>query len=113
MEPRLSSATLVQALLRLASRDGGFGAVLAKGDPNAGAVTVILVERGERRLILERMLQPDGHYAWQETGNQAAANEDEFKKFLDRRRRFDPDLWVLELDTASAERFADEMRGVG
>lgn len=112
MEPRLSSATLVQALLRLASRDGGFGAVLAKGDPNAGAVTVILVERGERRLILERMLQPDGRYAWQETGNQAAAN-DEFKKFLDRRRRFDPDLWVLELDTASAERFADEMRGVG
>jgi hypothetical protein len=113
MEARLSSATLVQALLRLAQREGGFGAVLAKGDANAGAVTVILTERGERRLVLERLLQPDGSYSWQESGNRAAANEDEFKKFLERRRKFDPDLWLLELDTASAERFADEMRSVG
>jgi hypothetical protein len=110
MQPRLSSATLVTALLRLAEQAGGFGAVLAKGDANAGAVTVILIERGERRLVLERLLQPDGSYGWQEVGNRAAANEEEFRKFLDRRRSFDPDLWLIELDIASAERFADEMR---
>ncbi|MDP8993724.1 MAG: DUF1491 family protein [Pseudomonadota bacterium] len=113
MEPRLSSAVLVQALLRLAGREGGFGAVLAKGDPTAGAVTVVLAERGERRHIFERLLQPDGRYGWQETGNRAAANEEEFKKFVERRRRFDPDLWLVELDVASAERFADEMKAVG
>ena len=109
MEPRLGSSVLVHALLRLAERDGGFGAVLAKGDANAGAVTVILAERGERRMILERVMQADGRYGWQEVGNRAAANEEEFQKFLERRRRFDPDLWLVELDIASAERFADEM----
>jgi hypothetical protein len=112
MEPRLSSAPLVSALLRLAEQAGGFGAVLSKGDANAGAVTVVLAERGERRMVLERLLQPDGSYAWQQPGNQGAANEEEFRKFLERRRKFDPDLWLIELDTASAERFADEMRAL-
>jgi hypothetical protein len=112
MEPRLSSSLLVTALLRLAEREGGFGAVLAKGDPNAGTLTVVLTERGERRRILERVVQPDGRYAWQDIGNRAAGNEEEFEKFLESRRRFDPDLWIIELDTPSAERFADEMAGV-
>ena len=112
MEPRLSSRTLVTALLRLAERDGGFGAVLAKGDDSAGAVTVILAERGERRLMLERLLERDGRYAWREAGNPALTNEEEFQKLLQRRRKFDPDLWVVELDIASAERFAAEMRGL-
>lgn len=109
MEPRLGTSVLVQALLRLAGRDGGFGAVLAKGDANAGAITVILAERGERRMILERAVSSDGRYGWQEVGNRGAANEEEFRKFLDKRRRIDPDLWVIELDVASAQRFADEM----
>ena len=109
MEPRLGSSVLVNALLRLAGREGGFGAVLAKGDANAGAITVILAERGERRLILERVVQPDGRYRWQEVGNRAAANEEEFQRFLERRRRFDPDLWLIELDIPSAERFIAEM----
>lgn len=111
-EARLGSAVLVNALLRLASRDGGFGAVLRKGDANAGAVTVVLAERGERRAVLERVVRPDGRYSWQEVGNRAAANEEEFGKFLDRRLRFDPDLWLIELDVPSAERFADEMAGL-
>lgn len=112
MAPRLASSVLVTALLRLAERDGGFGAVLAKGDAQAGAITVILAERGERRMILERVVRPDGGYGWQEVGNRAARNEEEFRKFLDRRRRFDPDLWLVELDIASAQRFADEMDGL-
>lgn len=111
-EARLGSAVLVNALLRLAARDGGFGAVLEKGDSNAGAVTVILAERGERRMVLERVVRADGRYAWQAVGNQGAANEEEFERFLERRRRFDPDLWLVELDIPSAERFADEMAGL-
>jgi hypothetical protein len=109
MEPRLASSVLVQALLRLASQGGGFGAVLAKGDANAGAVTVVLIERGVRKLMMERVVGPDGHYSWQDIGNRGAGNEEEFARFLEKRRRFDPDLWLIELDVPSAERFADEM----
>jgi hypothetical protein len=109
---RLASSVLVGALLRRAQQEGGFGAVLAKGDPMAGAIAVILAEKGRKACFLERLLQPDGHYAWQ-SARQEIENEEEFKSFLERRRRFDPDLWILELDIASAERFAAEMNESG
>ena len=109
---RLATSVLVGGLLRKAEAEGGFGAVLAKGDPTAGAVIVILVERGGEPHILERILQPDGHYQWQQTGSQITESKGkapEVPDFVARRRRFDPDLWVLELDIPSAERFAAEM----
>ncbi len=109
MEPRLQSSILVGALLRRAEAEGGFAAVLAKGDSTAGSILVILAEKGRKVRILERALQGDGRYAWQDTGSQALASPEETDRFLDRRRGFDPDLWLIELDVASAERFAAEM----
>jgi hypothetical protein len=112
MGQRLASSVLVAALLRRASEEGGFGAVLAKGDPTAGAIAVILAERGKKACFLERLLGPDGLYTWQQS-SQAIENEQLFAEFLQRRRKYDPDLWIIELDIASAERFAAEMNAVG
>ena len=112
MQARLASEVLVKALLRAAESEGGFGAVLAKGDPLAGAVAVILAERGVKRLFLERTLAPSGDYRWSDPGG-ADRSDAAFAELVARRRRFDPDLWVVELDVASAERFADEMTAFG
>jgi hypothetical protein len=112
MQPRLVSSVLVGALLRRAESEGGFGMVIAKGDPTAGSILVILLERGERPRCYERLLQPDGNYAWQETGQQPA-DAQALRDFLARRRNYDPDLWIIELDIASAERFAAEMNSFG
>jgi len=109
---RLTSAVLASALLRRAEAEGGFGAVLAKGDSIAGAIGVILAEKGRRTRFLERSLQPDGTYAWQDS-RQSAESEADFQSFLARRRQSDPDLWILELDIACAERFAAEMNAAG
>ena len=46
MNIRLASSVLVTALIRKAEAEGGFGAVLAKGDASAGSILVILTERG-------------------------------------------------------------------
>ena len=109
MTARLASSVLVAALIRTAEGQGGFAAVLSKGDSTAGSVIVILADRGGKARILERLLQPDGSYRWEETGGQASENAAETNKFLDRRKKTDPDLWILELDIPSPERFADEM----
>ncbi|QPQ54548.1 DUF1491 family protein [Allosphingosinicella flava] len=109
MTPRLASSVLVSALLRKAQDEGGFGAVLFKGDEKAGEIIVILNERGQKKGVFQRFLQADGLYSWQGMTGQVIENEGEFSKFIDRRRRFDPDLWLIELDIASAERFAAEM----
>jgi hypothetical protein len=58
------------------------------------------------------LLRPDGAYAWQDLGG-GAADEDAFRIQIERRRRNDPDLWLIELDVPSAERFAAEMNATG
>jgi len=113
MTPRLASSILVKALIRRAETEGGFGAIVAKGDANAGAVAVILRERGRLVSLRERTLQSDGRYAWQETSSQNVENEHDFSVILAGKRRVDPDLWIIELDIASAERFAAEMNALG
>ena len=112
MTGRLASHVLVGGLLRQAEAEGGFGAVVAKGDSMGGSIGVILAEKGRKACFLERMLQPDGRYEWCQSGP-AVANAEQFELFLAKRRRIDPDLWIVELDIASAERFAAEMNAVG
>jgi hypothetical protein len=110
MEARLQTSVLVSGLIRHAEAAGGFGAVLAKGDSAAGSVLVILAEKGKKARILERLLQGDGKYSWSDTGPEALANDEKAEKFLARRRGFDPDMWILELDVPSADRFTAEMQ---
>ncbi len=105
MTPRVASSVLAGALMRKAQGEGGFAAVLAKGDPTAGAILLILTERGGNPRLLERLLQPDGSYSW----GQPIENSAEVPAFVARRRRFDPDLWLIELDIPSVERFTAEM----
>ena len=107
MTPSIASSVLASALIRKAEADGGFAAVLAKGDPTAGALLLVLTERGANPRLLERLLQSDGGYSWDQPIDEPA----QVPEFIARRRRFDPDLWVLELDVPSVERFTAEMTG--
>ena len=109
---RLTSATFVSALLRLAQHQGGFAAVVKRGDETAGAVLIVLSERGQTVDVLERVLGGTSDYVWASPFG-AGHNATDIDKFLEKRRRFDPDSWVIELDTASAERFAAEIRAIG
>jgi hypothetical protein len=112
IEPRIATSVLVGGLIRKAESEGGFGAVLARGDPTAGSILVILLEKGVNPRLFERLLKPEGRYAWQESGSQHIENSQEVPKFIARRRRFDPDFWLIELDIPSAERFAAEMNSL-
>jgi hypothetical protein len=112
MGARIAASVLTGALIRMAEGEGGFGAVLAKGDATAGSILVILLERGGNPRLFERLLQTDGAYAWQESGSQRIENSSEVPRFIARLRRFDPDSWLIELDIPSAERFAAEMNAL-
>jgi len=79
--------------------------VLGKGDRDAGTIMVVLVENGGNSRVYERMPQADGSRKWHCSLGQTDASNGEIQDFLDRRRRQDPDLWVVELDIARGERF--------
>jgi len=107
-DARLTSAVLVNALVRRANREGGFAAILFKGDEISGAVLLQCLEKGRFFGLFERMPMLDGGTRWQRTGPQGAENINEIGKYLARRRANDPDLWAVELDIADAERFIVE-----
>jgi hypothetical protein len=105
MTARLATSVLAGALMRKAQGEGGFAAVLAKGDETAGSILLLLTERGGPPTVLERLLRPDGTYTWDSVKQSSAAVDE----LVARRRRFDPDLWVIELDVPSIERFTEGM----
>jgi hypothetical protein len=108
MASRLAAGLLVSALIRRVDAAGGSGMVLARGDATAGALLIQLAERGVPGALLERTLDAKGGYAWTATGpDDAEARAD----YIARRRRSDPDLWVVELDVANAAGIVAEVAG--
>jgi hypothetical protein len=110
MSARLTSSMLVSAMIRRVNGAGGMATVLHKGEPDVGAILLICMEKGIVQSVRERVLAMDGGYQWVAVGS-AAANE--VDDYLARRRARDPDLWLIELDIAQAERFAAETTGEG
>ncbi|WP_336962020.1 DUF1491 family protein [Sphingobium aquiterrae] len=108
MTERLASHMLIGALIRRAQDAGGFATVLRKGDATSGAILVQCLEKGRETALLERVPDYEGGYRLMPCGPASGAEPQERAHYLDRRRRADPDLWVIELDIAEAERFAAE-----
>jgi hypothetical protein len=105
---RLTSAMLVSALIRRVQAAGGFAAVLHRGDTMAGAIVVDCVNRGQAELRIERSTDARGTDGWRIVDSAAAMADETTSTRLERRLKNDPDLWVIELDIAEAERFAAE-----
>lgn len=107
MAARLTSGMLVSALIRRVQAEGGFATVLHRGNDAAGAILIECVDRGQRQVLLERTTGLDGQDEWRE--NPANPDESTHQNQMEKRRRSDPDLWVVELDIADAKRFAAEL----
>jgi hypothetical protein len=110
-EERLAAGVEASALIRIAQAQGGFGAVLHKGDAERGALLITVLERGVLQAILAR--QFDGVcYAWTALPVDVADSANA-RLFLEKRTRNDPDEWQIELDIPSAQRLVAEMTSTG
>ena len=105
---RLPAAVEAAALIRRAVASGDFATILKKGDPDRGALLLVVSSRGRHVACLERTLTLDGAYRWQSVGPGESSGSDEIRDFLAKRVRFDADSWAIELDIAEAERFIAE-----
>jgi len=113
MSDRLPSGVLVSALLRKVNDAGGSAMVLARGDAQGGAILVIICEKGRQFRALERGIGPSGTIQLIASSVGPTDDSGPITAYWQRRRAFDPDLWVIELDIPEAERFAAETIVVG
>jgi len=104
VEPRLPAHVEASGLIRRTQAEGGFATVLQKGEADAGTLLVVLTEGGRNGRAYERMPLPDGTRGWHCSRVQDADNPMDFEEWLDRRKRQDSDLWLVELDIAGGER---------
>ncbi|WP_338502147.1 DUF1491 family protein [Sphingomonas kaistensis] len=105
-EARLAAGVEASALLARARDLGGFGTVLRRGDAERGSLMLVIAERGTTRFLVQRLLQRDGRYQWE---SRESADGESLDAHLANAQSRDPDLWVIELDVPSAERFIAEM----
>lgn len=110
MSGRLPSGLSVAALVRRVNDAGGFAVVRARGDVDTGAIIVLIDDAGGWRAV-ERVRDLDGHDSIVAAG--PAGDESALEDYWRRRRRNDPDLWVIELNIPHAERFVAETIGDG
>jgi hypothetical protein len=108
MAERMPAHVEAAAIMRRANAEGGFAAVLNKGDPDRGALILVLRNRGEFRGLLERQMGPDFAYRWAVSRSPGDTSEEQLDEIIRGKLRFDSDSWLIELDIAEPERFIAE-----
>ena len=100
---RVTTDFWVSALMRRAFAAGGFATVAKRGSPEAGAVLLILRDRfGTVRLFAPA---PQASYGDARPEERLfveiphEGDETEVEKRIERELRFDPDLWLVEIET--------------
>ena len=102
---RLPAHLEISSLIRLAEANGGFATVLNKGERDAGTILITTLSRNEPQRLFERMPQLDGTRPFVLTKTQDPEKPNDFHEYVTRRSQQDPDIWILEVDIDSAERF--------
>jgi hypothetical protein len=99
--PRLKSAIWVHAFIRRLATEGKNAVVLQKGHEEAGVIFVVINHLDGMHDILAPPPGPavdeegDRHF---EKANASPMNWFEAKEWLDRRKKSDSDIWIVEAE---------------
>jgi hypothetical protein len=103
----LHSDIWVYALIRRAELGGAFATVARRGDARAGAVLVkTLDRRGGQARLYAQALGAQGEPVWMRPLD--SSGEADVDAHIERAVRFDPDLWVVEIEDSDGRRFLTE-----
>ena len=107
MEARLKSGIWVKALVRRCDLAAIGVAVTARGDLDAGAILLKLCPREGGCTVLSQPRRPDGALVWMRATGRDPVGEAEADAYIARQRGRDPDLWVVEIETAAIDTLID------
>ena len=104
---RLKAGIFVRALIRRAEVAGASAFIIRKGAEDAGAVILRVSRLDGTMLVLNQVRMGDGRLAWaRPLGDwkpDARATE-----WCDNQVKFDPDLWIVEIEDRQGRAFVDE-----
>lgn len=108
---RLTSELWVKALVRRVFAEGGFAAIERVGSPEAGAIFIRVRNRNGGETLLapapQSLFEPlnSGDRLFERRNTQAPDGDAD--ALLMREAEFDPDLWIVEIETDNPEVFVE------
>jgi hypothetical protein len=107
MQPRLKSGIFVRALIRRAEHEGAQAYVVRRGSEEAGAIFLKVSRLDGTCAVLSQARGGEGELVWvrplgESTGDENAA------RYFERQIKFDPDLWIVEIEDREGRAFVDE-----
>ena len=97
--PRLKTDIWATALIR---RWNGSAEVVAtlvrRGDSDAGAVLIKISRLDGTATVLSQTVNADGKRAWLRGTGVAPVADADAESYIQRQRKRDPDLWVIEIE---------------
>jgi hypothetical protein len=97
------------ALLRRAAVGGAFGAVVRKGDTDAGAVLVKVATLDGRARLYAPARNGDGERIFLDlSAGQLGEDERDVDAYVRKRAETDPDVWVIEIEDRHGRHFLME-----
>ncbi len=94
-EARVKAKLWVQMALRMGDLAGRPGAVLRRGDADAGGILVVLRAQ-EALCVLSQVRAGEGESAWMRATGRDSVDQATVDAYIARQVERDPDLWVVE-----------------
>jgi len=109
MEARVKTGIWVSAYIRRAGLDGRPVMVARRGDADAGLVLIKVNRLADPGCIVYSPARDlDGNRVWRMATGPEPVPEPDADLYIERQVKFDPDLWVLEIEDRAGRHFLDE-----
>lgn len=102
----VSTDLWVSAYIRTIEAQGGYAYVTQKGDLRGGSVILKLINLETRAVTLLRRIHDQEEGVWIRPIK--SEDEREIDAYIDKQKRFDRDLWVIEVEDRQGRAFLTE-----
>ena len=105
--PRLKAGIFVRALIRRAEVQGAQAYVVRKGSEEAGAIMLKISRLDGTATVLNQARNGEGELVWARPLGDSTDDE-KSRAWFERQIKFDPDLWIVEIEDRQGRAFVDE-----
>lgn len=105
--PRLKAGIFVRALLRRVQVEGASAFIVRSGAEEAGSIILIVARLDGTVLVLNQVRDAKGALAWAKALG-GWSDEARAATWCDKQVKFDPDLWLVEIEDPQGRAFVDE-----
>lgn len=107
METRLKAEIWVKAYIRRCAVNGVPAFVVRRGDSSAGVVLVKINFLDGLARVFSQARQGDGEAIWMSATGESPVEDEQAQAYIDRQIKYDPDLWVVEVEDKEGRHFLD------